>query len=69
MNLRHPLGLAIMALLALLGPTLLSGCVVPAEPVVVGEVVTSVPPPPQRYEVAPAAPGPAKIYVWRPGHW
>jgi WXXGXW repeat (2 copies) len=59
-----PRALALIAALAFVVP--LAACV---ERVETREVVVSRPPPAPVAEVVPAAPGPAEVWVWQPGHW
>jgi hypothetical protein len=61
---RSPRALALIAALAFVVP--LAACV---ERVETREVVVSRPPPAPVAEVVPAAPGPAEVWLWQPGHW
>lgn len=61
---RSPRALALIIALSLIAP--LAACV---ERVESREVVVSRPPPAPVTEVVPAAPGPAELWAWQPGHW
>jgi WXXGXW repeat (2 copies) len=70
---KHGLNRTFLALAAAsLSLAALSGCVAYAlapRPVVVGEVVAPLAPPPPRVEVVPPPPRPVETVEWRPGHW